>query len=498
MRKEHRHINTNSDSELLLNVFAEELQRRRISKITPDEIFDAVRGVMRRCQGGYAVVLLVNRIGMVAFRDPNGIRPLCFGRRVPEGVPAEDIRNGVGQGCDWAVASESVAIDALDPNFRLIRDVGPGEALFIDFKGQFHSNVVAARPKLTPCLFEFVYFARPDSVMDGVSIYEARRNMGEKLAKKLISERGDTDIDIVMPIPETSRTSALQCAKVLNIPYREGFVKNRYIARTFIMPGQESRRKTVRLKLNTIKSEFHDKAVLLVDDSIVRGTTCTELIKMAREAGARKVYFASAAPKVMYTNVYGIDIPTREELIAYNRTEAEISQMLHCDGVFYNSLEDVEDSVRMLNCRPLSGPFESSCFNGIYVTNGDEVKGLDGPRGMARVEGGSHAMKVLDGSLPSDNTTIKNSCGNVAENNQENENKGNSDSDSDNDQGGDKTTTNGRNVDAESSTSPRRSGSSTCESIDSMGSAMPNGTSPASEDVGIRARHGTRQHGVIL
>ena len=190
MRKEHRHINTNSDSELLLNVFAEELQRKRISKITPDEIFDAVRGVMRRCQGGYAVVLLVNRIGMVAFRDPNGIRPLCFGRRVPEGVPAEDIRNGVGQGCDWAVASESVAIDALDPNFRLIRDVGPGEALFIDFKGQFHSNVVAARPKLTPCLFEFVYFARPDSVMDGVSIYEARRNMGEKLAKKLISREG--------------------------------------------------------------------------------------------------------------------------------------------------------------------------------------------------------------------------------------------------------------------------------------------------------------------
>lgn len=367
MRKEHRHINTDSDSELLLNIFAEEFQRRRLSKVTPDEIFDTVRGVMRRCKGGYAVVLLINRIGMVAFRDPNGIRPLCFGRRVPDNVDDGEVRSGCGAGCDWAVASESVAMDAMDPGFKLCRDVAPGEAIFVNMKGQFHSKVVDDSSSLNPCLFEFVYFARPDSKMDGVAVYEARARMGEMIARRLQRERTLPDIDTVMPIPETSRTSALQCARVLDVPYREGFVKNRYIARTFIMPGQEARRKTVRLKLNTIKSEFEGKSVLLVDDSIVRGTTSSELVKMAREAGAKKVYFASAAPPVIHSNVYGIDIPTRTELIAFNRSEAEIGSLLGCDGVFYNSLADVEESVRSINPEVLAAPFEASCFNGSYV-----------------------------------------------------------------------------------------------------------------------------------
>lgn len=360
MRQEHRHINTDSDSELLLNVFAEELQRRRIKHLSADELFDTVRSVMRRCKGGYAVVMLINRVGMLAFRDPHGIRPLCFGMKKRD------------TGTDYAVASESVAIDALDPQFRLERDVGPGEAIFVSLAGELSTQLVHPNPVLSPCLFEFVYFARPDSVMDGVQVYEARSRMGAKLAQKILAQWPGHDIDIVMPIPETSRTSALRCAAVLKRPYREGFVKNRYIARTFIMPGQEMRRKTVRLKLNTIKSEFKDKVVLLIDDSIVRGTTSMELVMLAREAGAKKVYFGSAAPQVKYTNVYGIDIPTRTELIAHGRTDDEIALVLGADKVIYNDLEDVEESVRSINPTVLS-KFDSSCFNGMYVTEVSEA-----------------------------------------------------------------------------------------------------------------------------
>lgn len=386
MRQEYRHINTDSDSELLLNVFAEELQRRlRVQELKADDIFDTVRSVMRRCKGGYAVVLLINRVGLVAFRDPCGIRPLCFGKRAAgeEGV------------YDYAVASESVAIDALDPLFRLERDMGAGEALFVPINGgAVVTQVVHPNPILSPCLFEFVYFARPDSVMDGVQVYEARSRMGARLANKILHQWGaDHDIDIVMPIPETSRTSALSAAAVLKRPYREGFVKNRYIARTFIMPGQEMRRKTVRLKLNTIKSEFKDKVVLLVDDSIVRGTTSIELVMLAREAGAKKVYFASAGPAVRHTNVYGIDIPTRSELIAFGRNEEEIAVVLGADKVIYNDLADVEDSIRSVN--PAISRFESSCFDGVYITDEvtekylDEVETKRGVSGKVSSKGGA-------------------------------------------------------------------------------------------------------------
>eukprot|EP01038_Epipyxis_sp_PR26KG_P007118 gene7118-9714_t len=357
MHSVHRHINTDSDSELLLNVFADELQKRQVNDITPDDLFDSVRVVMRKCKGAYAVVILINRIGLLAFRDPNGIRPLCFGKKKH------------AKGVDYAVASESVAIDALDSNFVLERDVGPGEAIFISNNGELFTQFTlpSNNIKFTPCVFEYVYFARPDSILDGVQVYEARTRMGEKLAQKILRLYPDHDIDTIIPIPETSRTAALQCASTLNRPYREGFIKNRYIARTFIMPGQEMRRKTVRLKLNTIKSEFKDKVVLLIDDSIVRGTTSTELVQMARDAGAKKVYFASAAPPVRYSNVYGIDIPTRSELVAHNRDEREIQIAINVDLVIYNDLEDVLDAVRSLNPSVLKA-FDASCFDGKYVT----------------------------------------------------------------------------------------------------------------------------------
>jgi len=359
LRSERRHINTNSDSELLLNVFAEELQRKRISKMTPDEVFDTVRSVMRRCHGGYAVIMLINRIGLVAFRDPYGIRPLCYGTRV----------NPVTCKLDYAVASESVAIDALDPCFKLERDVAPGECIFITPRGNLHTSVVHTSTSLRPCLFEYVYFARPDSIIDGISVYEARLRMGEKLAKKIIRDFPKHDIDVVMPIPETSRTSALQVANIMQLPYREGFIKNRYIARTFIMPGQEMRRKTVRLKLNTIKSEFHGKNVLLIDDSIVRGTTSKELVMLAKESGAAKVYFASAAPPVRFPNVYGIDIPTTTELIAHERNEQEIAMIMGADRVMYNDLDDVIEACTSCNPDHVKG-LETSCFDGVYITEG--------------------------------------------------------------------------------------------------------------------------------
>lgn len=317
---------------------------------------------MRRVKGAYGVILLINGIGLLAFRDPYGIRPLCFGTR--------KTNDGGFSGKGVAFASESVAIDAMiSSGLRFERDVGPGEAILATLHdGEVFTSQCHSSPSLSPCIFEYVYFARPDSIIDGVSVYASRLNMGEKLANKINRILGENnDIDVVMPVPDTSRVSALQCAKVLNCSYREGFIKNRYIARTFIMPGQEMRRKTVRLKLNTIKSEFYQKVVLIVDDSIVRGTTCTEIIQMARDAGAKKVYFASAAPPVRYPNVYGIDIPSYSELIAYNRTESQITEIIGADQVFYNDLEDLEESVRSLNPEVLQ-KFDSSCFNGKYVT----------------------------------------------------------------------------------------------------------------------------------
>jgi amidophosphoribosyltransferase len=298
---------------------------------------------MGLCKGGFSVLLLIRGKGLVAFRDPFGIRPLCLG-----------YKNG-----DYAIASESVAVDALDPDFKLIRDIRPGECIFIDVGGNMTSQVVTEYTVLKPCLFEYIYFARPDSVLDGVSVYDARLNMGKVLAKKIQSE--NLDIDVVIPVPETSRISALEIAEYLNIPYREGFIKNRYIARTFILPGQESREKTVRLKLNVISSIFKNKNVLIVDDSIVRGTTSKQIVQLAKQAGSKRVYFASASPAVLYPNIYGIHIPTSEELIAYKRTPSEIAEYIGADRVIYNSLEGV-----IKGC--ILPEFETSCFNGEYIT----------------------------------------------------------------------------------------------------------------------------------
>lgn len=317
-----------------------------------ETIFEAVTQVFRRCRGGYTAVALINGFGIVAFRDPHGIRPLVYGSRKSH------------HGTDYVIASESVAIDTLEFDFE--RDVAPGEVIVIKQGGELFSRVCAPQAKLSPCIFELVYFARPDSTIDGVSVYQARRNMGRKLADKILRDRPDHGIDVVIPIPDTSRTSALEASQRLNIPYREGFVKNRYIARTFIMPGQVARKKTVRMKLNAIRSEFQDKVVLLVDDSIVRGTTSRQIVQIARENGARAVYFASAAPAIRHPNVYGIDMPTREELIAFNKTEEEIATEIGCEWVVYQDLKDLEDSVRMENTS--LDVFDSSCFNGAYVT----------------------------------------------------------------------------------------------------------------------------------
>lgn len=338
---------------MLLNILADELLKRVDRPLDVDMIFDAVTGLFKRCRGGYTAVAIINGFGILAFRDPNGIRPLVFGSRKSH------------YGTDFAIASESVAIDTLE--FKLERDVAPGEAILIKQGGELFTRSVFPNAKLSPCIFEHVYFARPDSFIDGVSVYQARRNMGSKLADKILRDRPDHGIDVVIPIPDTSRTSALEASRRLNIPYREGFVKNRYIARTFIMPGQIARKKTVRMKLNAIRSEFEDKVVLLVDDSIVRGTTSRQIVQIARENGARAVYFASAAPAIRHPNVYGIDMPTREELIAFNRTEEEIAQEIGCEWVIFQDLQDLEDSVRHEN--ETLQEFDSSCFNGVYVTN---------------------------------------------------------------------------------------------------------------------------------
>ncbi|MGB1701614.1 MAG: amidophosphoribosyltransferase [Cycloclasticus sp.] len=350
--EDQRHINTNSDSEILLNVFAHELQRLGKLKLNEDDVFEAVKGVHKRCEGAYAVVAMITGFGVVGFRDPNGIRPICFGIRETD------------EGSDYMIASESVAMDA--QNFKLIRDIAPGEAIFIKKGGVIHTQQCAENPKLTPCIFEYVYLARPDSIIDNVSVYKSRLRMGEKLADKILRIKPDHDIDVVIPIPDTSRTSALQLANRLEVKYREGFIKNRYIGRTFIMPGQQERKKSVRRKLNAIDLEFKDKNVLLVDDSIVRGTTSGQIIKLAREAGAKKVYFASAAPAVRYPNVYGIDMPAVEELVAHDRTSDEVQQAIGADWLIYQDLEDLFESVRKRN--PEITDFDAACFTQNYVT----------------------------------------------------------------------------------------------------------------------------------
>src|SRR3954453_11443186 len=352
-RTDLRHINTGSDSEVLVNVLAHELEKASVKlHLEPQAMFNAVANVHRRLRGAYAVVAMIAGYGVLAFRDPYGIRPAVIGY------------NETDAGTEYLVASESVALDAL--GFRILRDIGPGEAIFIDENGRFHSQQCAPNASLNPCIFEYVYLARPDSLIDGASVYEARLNMGEKLALKIRRQYTNLDIDVVIPIPDSSRPSALQLAHGLNVPYREGFVKNRYIGRTFIMPGQAVRSKSVRQKLNPMAMEFKGKNVLLVDDSIVRGTTSREIVQMAREAGARKVFFASAAPPVLFPNVYGIDMPTRDELIAYGRTVDEVCKEITADHLVYQDLDALKRSISDVN--PALQNFEASCFDGICVT----------------------------------------------------------------------------------------------------------------------------------
>ncbi|MBT8086251.1 MAG: amidophosphoribosyltransferase [Woeseia sp.] len=351
-RQDRRHLNTASDSEVLLNVFAHELQSRTTGQATPEQVFDAVEAVHRRCSGGYAVVAMVIGHGIVAFRDPHGIRPLVIGKRVSDG------------GDEFIVASESVALDVL--GFERLRDVRPGEAIYIEEDGILHCRDYSGETKHTPCIFEFVYFARPDSIIDNLSVYKTRLRMGEQLAGQIVREWPDHNIDVVIPIPDTSRTAAVQVAHHLGVKYREGFIKNRYIGRTFIMPGQAERAKSVRRKLNAINLEFRNKNVLLVDDSIVRGTTSRQIIRMARESGARQVYFASAAPPVRYPNVYGIDMPAASELIANGRDVDEICQLIGADRLLYLDLNGLVRSVRHDNSQ--ISEFDTSCFSGEYVT----------------------------------------------------------------------------------------------------------------------------------
>ncbi|MTI12945.1 amidophosphoribosyltransferase [Sansalvadorimonas verongulae] len=357
-RTQLRHINTSSDSEILLNVFAHELHAQGQLQPQPEHFFTAIGNVFKRCQGGYAVVAMVNGHGLIAFRDPNGIRPLIYGRRE---TPA---------GPEFMVASESVALNAL--GFEPVRDVKPGEAILFDLNGNVHTHMCAEDSCLTPCIFEYVYFARPDSIIDGVSVYKSRLRMGQKLAEKVLREWADHDIDVVMPIPDSSRPAALEMAKYLSVNYREGFVKNRYIGRTFIMPGQTERKKSVKQKLNAIGLEFKGKNVMLVDDSIVRGTTCTQIIEMAREAGAKNVYFCSAAPEVRHPNVYGIDMPVASELVAHDRTVEEIAELIGADKLVFQELPDLVESVQVGN--PEIKEFDCSVFDGRYLTGHvDEV-----------------------------------------------------------------------------------------------------------------------------
>ena len=347
-----RHINTSSDSEVLLNVLAHELQTSGGLNLTADEIFQAVAETHKRVEGAYAVVVMITGKGIVGFRDPAGIRPIVYGKREAAG------------GTEYMVASESVALQA--SGFELVADLKPGEAIFIDVHGNLHSKQCAQHPNLNPCIFEYVYLARPDSIIDDIYVYKARLRMGVKLGRKILREMPNHDIDVVIPIPDTSRPSAMELAYHLGVKFREGFIKNRYIGRTFIMPGQQMRKRSVRRKLNPIDIEFKGKNVLLVDDSIVRGTTSQQIIEMAREAGASKVYMASAAPPVRFPNVYGIDMPAAEELVAHNRNEAEIAEFIGADRLFYQDIEDLIDAVQKGN-RSIK-EFDCSCFDGQYVT----------------------------------------------------------------------------------------------------------------------------------
>lgn len=386
IREDRRHLATNSDSEVLLNVLAHELQVRVNGTPTPENVFDAVEALHSRCSGGYAIVAMIIGFGIVAFRDPNGIRPLVLGQRAGDGSN------------DYMVASESVALDALQ--FERLRDVKPGECVFIENDGTFNSRDFPGETRHTPCIFEHVYFARPDSILDDLSVYKARLRMGEQLAGKVVRDFPDHDIDVVIPIPDTSRTAALQVAYHLGVKYREGFIKNRYIGRTFIMPGQAERVQSVRRKLNAIDLEFRNKNVLLIDDSIVRGTTSKQIIKLAREAGARKVYFASAAPPVRYPNVYGIDMPAASELIANGRDTEEIEKLIGADRLIYQDLHGLIRSVRHDNSSITE--FDTSCFSGEYVT-GDVTEAylseLESRRNdaakAARKKGRKHEAKVV-------------------------------------------------------------------------------------------------------
>ena len=359
--EDQRHINTDSDSEVLLNIFAHELQDLGKLQLTVDDVFKAVSGVHRRCRGAYAVIMMIAGFGILGFRDPHGIRPVVFGERKSE------------QGSEFMIASESVALDVL--GFELIRDIEPGEAVFIEESGKLHARQCAEVIDHCPCIFEYVYFARPDSIIDDISVYKARLRMGEKLAEKILREWPDNDIDVVIPIPDTSRTAALQMAFLLGVKFREGFIKNRYIGRTFIMPGQKMREKSVKQKLNAIGLEFEGKNVLLVDDSVVRGTTSAQIIQMARDAGAKKVYFASAAPPVRYPNVYGIDMPSASELIAHNRTEDEVCAAIGADKMIYQDLDDLIEAVRRGNTSIKH--FDTSCFSKEYITGDVDDNYLD-------------------------------------------------------------------------------------------------------------------------
>ncbi len=368
-----RHINTESDSEVLLNVLAHELQRHGKLQIHQDDVFAAVAGVHRRCRGAYAAVAMITGFGVVAFRDSHGIRPLVYGRRETE------------RGPEFMVASESVALDLL--GFELVDDVRPGEAIFLGVDGSMAVRQCAENTHYSPCIFEHVYLARPDSIIDDVAVYKARLRMGEVLAEKILRERPDHAIDVVIPIPDTSRTAALELANNLGVKYREGFIKNRYIGRTFIMPGQQQRKKSVRQKLNAIDLEFRGKNVMLVDDSIVRGTTSQQIIQMARDAGAKNVFFASAAPPVRHPNVYGIDMATKEELIAHGRTVEQIAEAIGADWLVFQDLDDLVDAVRKGN--PAITSFDCSVFNGEYVTGGvtlDYLESLEKLRSDASKE----------------------------------------------------------------------------------------------------------------
>ena len=381
---DHRHINTESDSEVLINVLAHELERfTRGITLTPSDVFQAVSGVHQRVRGSYAVIAMIAGHGLLAFRDPYGIRPLCIGR---------------GADGTLMVASESVALEGTGHTF--VRDIAPGEAVFISLDGVLTNKQCATATKLNPCIFEYVYLARPDSTLDGISVYQARLNLGESLAKRVVSQLPPTEIDVVIPIPESSRPSATQLAHLLGIPYREGFVKNRYVGRTFIMPGQSVRKKSVRQKLNVIASEFKGRNVLLVDDSIVRGTTSREIVQMARDAGARRVYLASAAPPVRYPNVYGIDMPTLQELVAHGKTVEEIRELIGCDALIYQEVDAMLEAVKKALPKgyPNVDGFDASCFNGQYVTgdiSAEVIERLNSQRVQSGPEGEDSSRLAL-------------------------------------------------------------------------------------------------------